>query len=107
MILKFKIQLHLVPLLVCYSHFVCYIFNSILKVSMNFCSETFREISLVVQCLRLRDAIVRVEGVILVGLLKSYMQPKDQRKGKKKKRNIEGMVTFRIVFLPNVQVDFL
>ena len=42
-----------------------------------------------VQCLRLQDAIVGVEGVILVGLLKSYMlfrAAKDQRKGKKKKK---------------------
>ena len=63
-----------------------------------------------VQCLRLQDAIVGVEGVILVGLLKSYMlfrTAKRSKKRKKKKRNMEGMVAFRIVFLPNVQVDFL
>ena len=64
-----------------------------------------------VQCLRLQDAIVGVEGVILVGLLKSYMlfraAKRSKKRKKKKKRNIEGMVTFRIVFLPNAQVDFL
>lgn len=55
-----------------------------------------------VQCLRLRDATVGVEGVTLLDYERPAcfsVQPKDQRK---KKRNIEGMVTLRIVFLPNV-----
>ena len=39
-----------------------------------------------VQCLRLQDAIVGVEGVILVGLLKSYMLFRAAKRSKKRKK---------------------
>lgn len=59
-----------------------------------------------VQCLRLRDAIVGVEDVIpgwITKVLHAFQcSQKIKEKKKRRRRNIEGMVTLRIIFLSNV-----
>ena len=62
-----------------------------------------------VQCLRLQDAIVGVEGVILVGLLKSYMifcAAKRSKKRKKKKETWKEWLPSGLSFCQMFRLTF-
>lgn len=51
MALKCTFQWHLVPLLVFYPHFMCYVFSSMRKVSINFCVKKHHKNYYFVHCL--------------------------------------------------------